>query len=70
MTRAVDYEDALRQLADGNTAAPAYYIIAGNQPNQAAVLTRNRNNLEDLWPLDIQRSWYLLETNYVRTTMI
>ena len=66
MTRAVDYEDALRQLGDGKIAAPVYYIIAGSQSNQAAVLTRNRDNLEDLWPVDITQNWYLLETNYVR----
>ena len=65
MTTAVDYEDALGQLADGSIAAPAYYIISGSQSNQAAVLTRNRNDLENLWPLDIKHSWYLLETNYV-----
>lgn len=64
LTTAVDYEDALGQLADGSIAAPAYYIIAGSQSNQAAVLTRNRNNLENLWPLDMKHSWYLLETNY------
>ncbi|XP_065911748.1 N-acylethanolamine-hydrolyzing acid amidase-like [Dysidea avara] len=64
LTSAQDYEDALRKLADGDIAAPVYYILAGKEPDQGAVLTRNRNNLEDLWPLNVEDNWYLLETNY------
>ncbi len=49
--------------------SPTYFIIAGSEPNEGAVLTRDRNTLANLWSLNVSTavadSWYLLETNYV-----
>ena len=49
--------------------APVYFIMAGSQPGEGAVITRDRNFLTDLWALNVSasvpNSWYLLETNYV-----
>lgn len=51
-------------------SSPTYYIIAGSEPNEGAVLTRDRNTLLNLWSLNVTKpvahNWYLLETNYVR----
>ena len=56
-------------LKEEPLTAPVYYIVAGSRPNQAAVISRDRNFLGDLWVLNVSsavpNSWYLLETNYV-----
>ena len=48
--------------------APGYFILAGSQQGEGAVITRNASAQEtDIWPLDAQgqeKSWYRVETNY------
>ena len=65
------YDEAVHMLSTRYIAAPAYYIVAGTKPNEGAVITRDRNVLSDLWQLNVSssdpNSWYILETNYVRT---
>ena len=65
------YDEAVHVLSTRYIAAPAYYIVAGTKPNEGAVITRDRNVLSDLWQLNVSssdpNSWYILETNYVRT---
>ena len=69
LTMATSYNEAIQLLQKEPLSAPVYYITAGSQPNEGAVLTRDRNFLTDLWPLNVSssvpNSWYLLETNYV-----
>ena len=68
---AQSYDEAVEMLSKRYIAAPTYYIVAGSRPNEGAVITRDRNILSDLWQLNVSssdpNSWYLLETNYVRT---
>lgn len=60
-----DYEDALVFLADKPLIAPCYLIIAGTEPWQGAVITRDRIAVLDMWKIGANDSrWYLVETNY------
>ncbi len=70
LTAAQSYDDAIDQLKKEVLSAPVYYISAGSQPNQGAIITRDRNDLRQFLPLNVSlttdpNSWYLLETNYV-----
>ena len=69
LTEAKSYDEAVQMLSQHYIAAPAYYIVAGSKPNEGAVITRDRNILNDLWQLNVSsndpNSWYILETNYV-----
>ena len=74
LTDAKSYDEAVEMFSKQYIAAPAYYIVAGSRPNQGAVITRDRNILNDLWQLNVSssdpNSWYLLETNYVRMYLL
>ena len=71
LTDAKSYDEAVQVLSKRYIAAPAYYIVAGTKPNEGAVITRDRNVLSNLWQLNVSssdpNSWYILETNYVRS---
>ena len=72
LTVAQSYDDAINQLKEEVLSAPVYYISAGSQPNQGAIITRDRNVVRKFTPLNVSlntdpNSWYLLETNYVCT---
>ena len=73
LTDAESYDEAVQVLSKRYIAAPAYYIVAGSKPNEGAVITRDRNVLSDIWQLNVSssdpNSWYILETNYVRTLL-
>lgn len=76
LTNAESYTEAVDMLDKEALTAPVYFIAAGSQPNQGAVLTRDRNKLADAFALntssipDDDRAadsrWYLLQTNYDR----
>ena len=70
MSSSESYDGALQRLRHERIVAPVYYIVAGSQRDQGAVLSRDRNLLVNEWVLDHHSSstdsWYLLETNYVR----
>lgn len=69
LTESASYAEALSMLERALLTAPAYFIMAGKQAGQGAVVTRDRNFLTDLWALNfsvsVPNSWYILETNYV-----
>ena len=49
--------------------APAYYIVAGANPGEGAVVTRSRDGPDNshgmgIWRLDAPSAWYRLETNF------
>ena len=39
------YECAFDKLSKENLIAPVYFIIAGTQPNQGAIITRDRSGI-------------------------
>lgn len=59
-----NYETALKVLTDSPLIAPCYYIIAGPEPNQGAVITRDRTASVDVWKMGSNNTWFLAETNY------
>lgn len=68
LNSAKSYDEAMQMLSKSYIAAPVYYTVAGSEPDQGAVVTRDRNILNDLWQLNVSssdpNSWYILETNY------
>jgi N-acylethanolamine-hydrolysing acid amidase len=72
MENAETFEDALNMLSTVPLPASSYFILGGTDPGQGAVITRNRDDAEDVWRLGqvgekgTQSSFYVIETNYVR----
>ncbi|KAE8630965.1 hypothetical protein XENTR_v10001033 [Xenopus tropicalis] len=65
LSDATDFEAAALQLSKTPIIAEVYYIMAGTQPNEGVVITRNRAGPADIWPLDSLRGeWFHVETNY------
>jgi N-acylethanolamine-hydrolysing acid amidase len=62
------YQSAVESISTEKITAPTYYILAGTQPGEGVVLTRDRNTLADKWTVSAtpttSGSWYILETNY------
>eukprot|EP00938_MAST-03A_sp_MAST-3A-sp1_P000784 g784.t1 len=70
METAETFEEALKMLSTVALPAASYFILGGVSPGQGAVITRNRDDAEDVWRLG-QRSekgtestFYVIETNY------
>jgi hypothetical protein len=62
-----DYDAAYARLSNTKVLAPVYYILAGVEPNQGVVITRDRQQVNDYYPLDNDEGrWYLVQTNYDR----
>ncbi|XP_069043503.1 N-acylethanolamine-hydrolyzing acid amidase-like [Lepisosteus oculatus] len=62
---AEDFQDAVLRLSKIPIISDVYYIVAGVQPGEGVVVTRNRRGPADIWPLDpINGQWYRVETNY------
>lgn len=65
LENATSYDDAKEVLSKTEMLAPAYFILGGNKPGQACVITRSRKFSINFWELDTQKGeWYVLETNY------
>jgi hypothetical protein len=58
-----NYQDAFNYLKNVETIADSYYIMAGINSNEGAVITRARTHAIDFWALSEER-WWLVETNY------
>ena len=73
---AATYDDMIGLLNTTEVIAPAYYIVAGTQAGEGAVVTRNRDgpdqshNNEGIWSIGKGGSyphtgdWWRLETNF------
>ena len=64
-----DYDCAVRQLSAGQLIDENYYIVAGTQPGEGCVISRDRTKAADVWRLDAGNAsdpsgWYRLQTNY------
>lgn len=64
MENATSYEEAQVKLQKTVMLAPAYFILGGNKPGQASVITRSRDAAVDTWQMRNASGWYILETNY------
>ena len=64
-----DYACAVEKLSKGQLIDENYYIVAGTQPGEGAVIARDRTKAADVWSLDAGNAsdpsgWYRLQTNY------
>jgi len=64
MENATNYAEAKALLESKELLAPVYFILGGTQRNEATIITRNRMDLADVWALESNNKWYMLETNY------
>ncbi|XP_063281897.1 N-acylethanolamine-hydrolyzing acid amidase-like [Pelobates fuscus] len=65
LNNAKDFQSAVLHLSVTPIIAETYYIMAGTQPKEGVVITRNRNGPADIWPLDpLYGEWFHVETNY------
>ena len=72
LSEASTYDEAVTVLGKEELVAPAYFIAAGSKAEQGVVITRDRSAV-DLWQLQpsaVPSSWYLLETNYVSSSLV
>ncbi|XP_052811050.1 N-acylethanolamine-hydrolyzing acid amidase-like [Mya arenaria] len=59
------FENAVSRFAYTPTAADAYFILAGVNKDEGAVVTKGRLAADDIWRLNSTNNrWYLVETNY------
>eukprot|EP01013_Petalomonas_cantuscygni_P004547 TRINITY_DN14943_c0_g1_i1.p1 TRINITY_DN14943_c0_g1~~TRINITY_DN14943_c0_g1_i1.p1 ORF type:complete len:405 (+),score=74.96 TRINITY_DN14943_c0_g1_i1:124-1338(+) len=61
---AADYATSVDALASAHLAAPVYYIVAGVNPGDGVVLTRDRLGVHSRREATLPSSWYVLQTNY------
>lgn len=70
-----DFESAVNVLSSTHIVNPAYFIVAGAQDRQGAIVTRDRKGAIDTWHLfekpakdtkgiNLQPDWLRLQTNY------
>jgi len=68
MENTTSFNDAVHLLSTQDLIAPVYFILAGVNPDEGAVITRNQNTLIDIWMINKTSTdfnkWFLLETNY------
>jgi len=59
-----DYTTALNHLSNGPLVADVYYTLAGANPGEGAIISRNRTVAADVWVLDSPSRWFEVITNY------
>lgn len=75
LEHSADYKGAVSYLSSQRLVNPAFFIIAGTEHAEGAILTRNRRGLADRWSLyqdpakdtkriNIQPGWFRLQTNF------
>ena len=62
LTTCKNYDCAYKQLHDTPVIAPSYFIVAGLNSNEGAVITRDRFSVANLDVLSDDK-WFLLQTN-------
>jgi hypothetical protein len=61
MENSTSFGDAVDLLSSSDLIAPAYFILGGIQPDDGVVITRDQDDLVNLWNLDTKNNiWYLL----------
>lgn len=68
MENATSYNEAVDLMSKTDLIAPAYFLLAGIEPHEMSIVTRNQTGVVDTWKLDPSStdfdSWFLIETNY------
>ena len=68
MENAASYDEAVQMLAKTDIIATIYFIVAGADQRQGAVITRDPLDVADQWSLSPNRTsgiddWFLVQTN-------
>jgi len=58
-----DFAGAVDLLSNGPLIADVYYTVAGINPFEGVVISRNIHNASDIWRLN-STQWFLAQTNY------
>ena len=60
------FESAVAGLSTSPQIDENYFIVAGDQPGDGAVIARGREKAVDVWRIDTTEpsGWYRLQTNY------
>ncbi|XP_048236999.1 acid ceramidase-like [Haliotis rufescens] len=58
------YSEALTMLRSSPLLAPIYYILGGRTSGEGSVISRDKDDAIDVWPMASAGGWYVLETNY------
>jgi hypothetical protein len=60
------YDALVASLRSSKLDAPSYFVVAGAQPGEGAIVTRGRDSTDvDVFPLNASAGrWYVVETNY------
>ena len=68
MEEAETYEEALEMLKSTPLVTKGFFLIAGTEEGQGAIVTRNETHAEDVWELDPDSptDWAITITNYDR----
>ncbi|XP_041351778.1 N-acylethanolamine-hydrolyzing acid amidase-like [Gigantopelta aegis] len=65
LERDTTFTRAVSSLSNTDTAADAYFIVAGVRAGEGAVITKARLQVDDVWYLNqTNNKWFLVETNY------
>jgi len=67
LNKAQNYSEALQLLTSSPTIAPVYFILAGVNRNEGAIITKSAGGLVNVTKLgenSLFPSWFLVETNY------
>ena len=59
----MSFDEAVSSLQKTHFIAPAYIIVSGTQGNEGVVITRDRFEPVNTWPLT-ETDWFHVETNY------
>jgi len=59
------FSKAVDKLSHAPLAAPIYVIVAGTNPGEGSVITRDRNGPADIWTLNATEGrWFEVQTNW------
>jgi len=62
-----DYDSLLKYLTETETLARVFFIIAGTEKGQGAVITKFRDSVENVSTIDVDAGkWYVAQTNFRR----
>ncbi|XP_036620776.1 N-acylethanolamine-hydrolyzing acid amidase-like [Trichosurus vulpecula] len=63
LEEAQNFDDAVRRLSETPLITNVYCIIGGVSDREGLVISRNRDGPVDMWLLNPEREWFLVQTN-------
>ncbi|XP_027710443.1 N-acylethanolamine-hydrolyzing acid amidase-like [Vombatus ursinus] len=63
LEEAQSFHDAVQRLSETPLITNVYCIVGGVSDREGLVISRNRVGPVDIWPLNPEREWFLVQTN-------